>query len=189
MKIRSTLIVALSGILAAGWFALPAPGTAATAMPPAAPERFVLFNPPRPVPDTAFVDPQGRTRTLAEFKGRVVLLNFWATWCAPCIREMPSLSRLQAELGGEDFTVIALSEDFWGWDIINGFLAERKLSNLPVFRDTNMRVGKVFGIPGLPTSILIDRQGREVGRLAGITEWDSADAMGLIRHFMGQPGS
>jgi thiol-disulfide isomerase/thioredoxin len=182
---RSTLAIALAGIVATLWFGLPAMG-ANDERPSQVPEGFVLFDQPRPVPETAFVDSRGRSTTLGDFKGRVVLLNFWATWCGPCIREMPSLERLQAALGGEDFTVLALSEDFQGWDVISAFVARHGLATLPVFRDIDMKASKAFRIPGLPTSILIDRQGRQVGRLRGTTEWDSEQSLRLIRHFMAQ---
>jgi thiol-disulfide isomerase/thioredoxin len=135
-------------------------------------------------PATDFADETGKARTLADFRGRVVLVNFWATWCAPCVREMPSLERLQAALGGPDFTVIALSEDRSGWDKIGPFREKLGLKALPLFHD--LRSAAMFAVKAtsLPTTVLYDRDGTEIGRLARPAEWDSPEAVALIRHYL-----
>ncbi len=150
-------------------------------------ENFTWLTPPEPASATPFTRADGQVTTLAAFQGRVVLLNFWATWCAPCIREMPSLDRLQARLKGEGLDVVAVSEDFAGMDLVGPFFERLKLENLAIFLDSDGALGKVFGIVGLPTTLLIDREGRLVGGLEGPAEWDSDEAVALIRHYLQHP--
>jgi thiol-disulfide isomerase/thioredoxin len=139
---------------------------------------------PPPAPEAGFTL-DGKPMSLADFRGRVVLVNFWATWCGPCVAEMPSLDRLQAELGGTDFTVITLSEDR-NPAVIAPFYETHGLEHLKPYHDPSGALSRAFGIRGLPTSVLIDRQGREVGRLEGPAEWDSGEALALLRHFLRQ---
>jgi thiol-disulfide isomerase/thioredoxin len=136
-----------------------------------------------PVPKLAFVTKEGKELNFSDFSGKIVLVNFWATWCAPCIREMPSLLRLHKARGSEDFTVIALSQDLRGWPVVAPFLKKIELEELPVYVDTKTAVSRNFKVKGLPTSILLDRQGRELGRLAGHAEWDSPEALALINYY------
>ncbi len=147
-------------------------------------EKFTPAAAHAPPPALAFRDRAGAAHDLGKFAGRIVLVNFWATWCAPCIREMPSLVRLQRRLGGKSFTVIALSEDRTGFDVITPFIAKHKLGQLPVFHDPKSRSALALKIPGLPTSVLFDREGRELGRLSGIAEWDSDEAVALIEYYL-----
>lgn len=142
---------------------------------------FVFKKTPEAVPDTAFLDASGKERTLKDWQGKVVLLNLWATWCAPCRKEMPSLDRLQAELGSDKFEVVAVSVDKTGIDGARKFLDQIKVSKLGVFADPNIKLGTELKAIGMPASILIDRESREVGRLVGPAEWDSEDAKRLIR--------
>ena len=141
---------------------------------------FVKKASPEPMPEFAFVGPQGQALKLADFKGRVVLLNLWATWCTPCRKEMPSLDRLQKELGSGKFEVVALAVDRGGLDAARKFLGEVKSESLKLYADPTAKVGSALKAVGLPTTILIDKEGREVGRLAGPAEWDSAEAKRLI---------
>ena len=147
-------------------------------------EKFTPVSAPAPAPALAFRDRAGAALDLGNFAGRVVLVNFWATWCAPCIREMPSLVRLHQRLGGDAFTVIALSQDRKGFDVIDPFIVKLELSALPVFHDPKSRSALALKIPGLPTSVLFDRSGRELGRLAGHAEWDSDEAVALIEFYL-----
>ncbi len=133
-------------------------------------DAFTWLEPPAPAPGTAFQDADGRATSLEAFRGRVVLLNFWATWCAPCIREMPSLDRLQAKLGGEGLTVAAVSEDFAGLEVVTPFFKRLGLANLEVYLDPDGTLSRAAGIAGLPTTLLIDREGRLVGGLEGPAE-------------------
>lgn len=148
---------------------------------------FTVIDPPLPAPQTPFADGDGRTVTLADFKGRVVLLNLWATWCAPCVKEMPSLDRLQAALGGEDFAVVALSFDRKGAEVVRPFYATAGLTHLAVHLDPKNAMLKALEVRGLPISLLIDRTGAIVGRLEGPAEWDSPEALALIRAAVAAP--
>lgn len=147
-------------------------------------EKFDPAAAPTALPATAFTEQDGAKRVLADFGGKIVLMNFWATWCGPCVREMPSLERLHQKLGSKDFTVIALSEDRKGWEKITPFRKQLGLTALPLFHDVGSRM--MFGakVRGLPTTILIGRDGRELGRLTGHAEWDSDEAVALMRHYL-----
>ncbi len=154
--------------------------------PPAFEGQLKPFAPeaaPKPAPELTFTDPQGKAMTLADFRGRVVLLNLWATWCAPCVEEMPSLDRLQARLGNGDFTVLALSLDRQGREAVAPFLEKLGIRSLAMYLDTSNAAMRALGVGGLPTTILIDREGREVGRLEGAADWNSSAAEALIRHY------
>ncbi len=150
-------------------------------------ENFTWLEPPAPAPETPFSLADGSRLTLASFQDRVVLLNFWATWCAPCVREMPSLDRLQAQLGGEGLEVVAVSEDFAGIDVVAPFFERIGLEHLEVYLDDDGALAKSFGLGGLPTTLLIDRDGRVLGGLEGPAEWDSDEAVALLRHFLERP--
>lgn len=142
--------------------------------------KFVFKKEPEPVPAVTFVDGTGTARTLADFKGRVVLLNLWATWCVPCRKEMPALDRLQAALGSDKFEVLALSVDRAGVDASRKFLDTTKIANLKLYVDQTAKMNGVLKVFGMPTTLLIDAEGREVGRLTGEAEWDSPEAKNLI---------
>ena len=121
--------------------------------------------------------------SLKKFRGKVVLVNFWATWCGPCIREMPSLANLQKKRGGSDFTVLALSQDLKEWGRVSPFLNKLGINNLPVYVDRNMRIARRLKVVGLPTTIMFSKNGMEIGRLNGMAEWDTPQALRLIDHY------
>jgi thiol-disulfide isomerase/thioredoxin len=147
-------------------------------------QHFTLARNPRGLADFAFIDGAGRRVTLKDLRGKVVVLNFWATWCAPCIREMPSLDRLAARLKGPGFALVALNEDREGAAKVAPFLARLGLKNLPLYVDARGAVQRALGVGSLPTTILIDGRGQEVGRLVGPAEWDSPEAVALVRFFI-----
>lgn len=126
------------------------------------------------------MDGDGRNLTLADFEGRVVLLNIWATWCPPCREEMPTLDALQARLGGSDFHVLPLSIDRAGLEPVRRFYRETGIRNLDLYIAEDTRAMLALAVVGLPTTILIDRIGRERGRLAGPAEWNSPEAVAQI---------
>ena len=140
---------------------------------------------PKLVPELTFLDAEGHEVRLADFQGKVVVLNLWATWCAPCRREMPSLDRLQAKFGGDGLEVIALSLDRGDVAKVREFFEELEIANLAVYQDPQARAGRELGAPGLPTTVVIDRAGREVGRLLGPAEWDSNEALAVIKALLG----
>jgi thiol-disulfide isomerase/thioredoxin len=151
-------------------------------------ERLVRVDPPGALSGVAFSDGEGRARDLGAWRGKVVLVNLWATWCAPCKREMPSLDRLQAKLGGADFAVLPISLDRTGPEKPRQFLASNGLKNLDLFLDSANTLMQTMRAPGLPLSVILDRQGREIARLAGPAEWDGAEAETLIRTLLAQAG-
>jgi thiol-disulfide isomerase/thioredoxin len=128
---------------------------------------------PLPAPEAAFTDIGGNPAAFADFRGKPVIVNLWATWCEPCLREMPSLERLQEKLAGK-LTVAAVSQDRGGEKAVRPFLAKLGLDKVKVYLDPKSEVGKAFGVRGLPTSIVLDAVGREIGRVEGAAEWDSA---------------
>ncbi len=140
---------------------------------------------PRRATPIQFKDGAGRTVSLEDFKGRVVLINLWATWCVPCRKEMPALDELEAKLGGRDFAVLAINLDQRGGDKPRKFLEEIKVKNLIYYEDptTNVfqKLKQAGRAPGLPSTILVDRQGCELGFMPGPAEWASEDALALIR--------
>ena len=159
----------------------PIPRPAVVAVPGGEMAAFVPRATPVAAPEVVFQGPGGVDTGLEAFKGKVVLLNLWATWCAPCRKEMPALDRLQAQLGGDDFEVVALALDRGGETAARRFFDEIGVKNLKLFIDPTARLGARFNVVGLPATLLLNRQGEEIGRLMGPAEWDSADAVGLIQ--------
>jgi thiol-disulfide isomerase/thioredoxin len=149
-----------------------------------APENLVLHNAPKPVASIKFEDQGGQIRGLTDFKGKVVVLNVWATWCVPCRTEMPTLDRLQAALGGTDFEVVPLSIDRGGIDTVRKFYADIAVRSLAMYVDTSGQALRELGAIGLPTTLVVDRSGREVGRIVGPAEWDSVEMTQFLRHII-----
>ena len=144
-------------------------------------QTFVRHAEPRPIPELTFKDGEGRSHTLSEFRGKTVLLNIWATWCSPCRREMPTLDRLQAMLGGPEFQVVALSIDRAGAGTVARFFGEVGIERLVLYVDETASAAGALDLYGLPGTLLIDGQGREIGRLLGPAEWDSAKMIEFLR--------
>ena len=139
---------------------------------------------PIPLPDIEFQDASGNEVKLASFKGHTVLLNLWATWCQPCREEMPALNRLQQALGSDKFEVVALSLDRKGYEASRKFLDDVKADAVKLYVDPTAKQGTALRIVGMPTTILINKDGMEIGRLAGPAEWDSEEAKQLIKAAM-----
>jgi thiol-disulfide isomerase/thioredoxin len=168
---------------------LPAVAISIQSVAAEAPRGFALHESPRPVPEIEFENGEGEAMSLADFKGSVVLLNIWATWCAPCRREMPTLDRLQATLGGPDFQVVALSIDRNGLPVVQEFYAELGLETLPIYVDQSGKAQRALSVLGVPTTLLLDREGNEIGRLLGPADWDSSEMVTFIRgHIQRHPG-
>ena len=150
-------------------------------------QNFTLHEAPRPLPELRFEDAEGRALSLADFRGKVVLLNIWATWCGPCRREMPTLDRLQAQLGGPEFEVVALSIDRAGLEVVREFYDEIGIERLAMYIDSSGEAARDLGVLGLPTTLLVDRNGRELGRLIGPAEWDTPAMVAFIREYLERP--
>ena len=149
-----------------------------------------LAKAPLKIPALDFHDAGGKPVTLEQFRGRTVLLNLWATWCVPCRKEMPSLDALEAKLGGPDFQVVAINIDTRDLDKPKAFLNEIGVKKLAYFADGNAKtfqdlkaVGRAFG---MPTTLLIDPAGCEIGTIAGPAEWAGDDAVKLIKAALGK---
>jgi thiol-disulfide isomerase/thioredoxin len=142
------------------------------------------------LPNLTFQAPDGKTMTLADMRGRMLLVNLWATWCAPCRKEMPALDKLQAELGGADFEVVTINIDQRNLDRPKTFLAEVGVTRLAYYADPSAKVFQqlraVDRAVGMPTTLLIDANGCELAYLAGPAEWSSPEAMKLIRAALGR---
>ena len=145
---------------------------------------FQVAKTPEKLDDLAFTGAEGEPMTLADFDGKVTLLNLWATWCAPCRQEMPALYRLEAALGGEDFSVVPVSIDTGEPRRAREFLRSVGVSNLPLFTDRSTEIFEALkrrGLAlGLPVTVLLDRDGCHLGHMNGPAEWDSAEGRQLI---------
>ena len=151
-------------------------------------EEFSLnsYETPRDLPEMPIVDGEGREMTLSAFKGKLVLLNVWATWCVPCREEMPALDRLEARIGGPDFQVVPLSINQGGIKAVEEFYQDLGLENLGIYVDDRMAAPALLEIAGIPGTLLLDREGREIGRKLGPAEWDSDEVIGEIRGYLNE---
>ncbi len=149
---------------------------------------FPLLDEPQSVPELQFVSEEGRALTLADFRGKTVLLNIWATWCVPCREEMPALDRLQTELGGASFEVLALSIDRQGVPEVRTFYDEYGLKSLQIYVDASGKAARDLGVVGIPTTLLIDHNGNEIGRMVGPVEWDAPDLLSFFRNQLAVSG-
>jgi thiol-disulfide isomerase/thioredoxin len=172
---------------------LAAPGLGATAEDhPDTPDRtqlgeFVPSAEPFPAPDISVADEAGQTTRLSDLRGKLVLINLWATWCGPCLREMPSLEQLQSRLG-ERIAVLAVSEDRGGNKAVEPFIEKLGLKSVKIYIDPKSEVGHAFEVRGLPTSFLIGRDGKVLGRVEGAAEWDSPKILGVLEPLLSGDG-
>lgn len=148
---------------------------------------FVLARTQLPQPDIAWRDATGKKFTLANFDGKVVLLNYWASWCEVCTRELPSIDRLQAKLAGDDFTVVAMNVDVGGQGVAERHAKRLKLKNLALYLDTPQQTMQQLGLQVMPTTYLFDQKGFLLGVYRGGAEWDSPEAVNLIKYFVDRP--
>jgi len=155
------------------------PGSAAlTAM--AEGDVLRLLHEPRMLSDFGFKDGDARPTQMSNYRGKVILLNLWASWCVPCRKEMPALDRLQARLGGPEFEVIALSVDRDGLSTVKVFYEQIGIRHLPIYMDTSGQAMPDLGVAAIPTTLLIDPLGNEIGRRIGPADWDSPALVKLI---------
>lgn len=173
--------VGIAGYAAYRVFAPPSPPPEQEAMPVIG--KFTAVSPPLPAPALTYTDRNGAEKRLADLNGRWVLVNLWATWCAPCIKEMPSLDRLEAKLGTA-LTVVAISEDRGGAKTVDPFLAAHPVTSLAIGLDPPGHFVSAFHVEGLPTSLLIDSKGTVVAKLEGAADWDSEPTVDALRRYM-----
>ena len=149
-------------------------------------DNFILLAEPLPGPKTPVKDLSGSEVRLSDYRGKVLLVNFWATWCAPCVAEMPSLERLQRHFAKEDFRILAISLDRNAAEKVPPFLERLGLEDLEILIDPRGRLSREMVVSGLPTTFLLDRDGRVLGGLQGPAEWDGEDALALVEYFLSQ---
>jgi thiol-disulfide isomerase/thioredoxin len=180
--VLAVIIIALVGLAST-----PRPMSAAAADKGPNPPKFIQSDPPIPAPATPFKDMADADKTLADFKGKVLIVNFWATWCAPCVKEMPMLEALQAKLGGPGFQVLAVSQDREGAQIAKPFIEVQKWKNAAFFTESPGHFARDANLRGLPTSLLIDKQGREVARVEGEANWLAPEVEQRVKALMAAP--
>ena len=146
--------------------------------------KLVIHAEPRAAPDAAFSDLDGGTHRLADYRGKWVLLNFWATWCAPCRKEMPMLANLQRDLGGESFAVVTIATGRNPPQAITRFFDEIGQTALPRYIDPEHALARPMGVMGLPVTVILDPEGREVARMMGDATWDGASARAILAALM-----
>ena len=135
--------------------------------------------------DLHWTDGDGNTRSLADYAGKGVVLNLWATWCVPCVREMPMLADLAKQIAGDGIVVLPVSSDRGGAPVVQRFFAEQGIRNLPVLLDPTGAMARSLNVRGIPTTLLIDKDGQEVGWLEGSADWSSPDAVTVVRRAKG----
>jgi thiol-disulfide isomerase/thioredoxin len=182
MKILSALVLYTASLLGAN--AALADMSALEALREGDMKKLTFHAEPQPVSDTPFEAGEGGEMTLAEYEGKIVVLNFWATWCAPCRKEMPMLSELQTELGGDDFEVVTLATGRNPPPAMKAFFDEIGVDNLPLHRDPRSQVAREMGVLGLPITVILDRDGQEIARLRGDAHWNSDSAKAILRRLI-----
>ena len=174
------------GMLAAAGTLASAPlarkSSAAAGLPAA---DLTLLVPPVPAPNFVFETSDGAERALSEFRGRGMVVNFWATWCAPCVAEMPALAQLSRALAPHDIAVMPLSSDRGGAAVVRRFYEARGLSGLPILLDPKGAAGRQFNLRGIPATIVIDKQGLWRARLDGAADWSGPAIAAQIRQLVG----
>lgn len=143
-------------------------------------KKLVFHTEAKSVSDKVFTDPEGGEHRLADYKGKYILVNFWATWCAPCRKEMPSLDKLQETLGGERFEVVTVATGRNTLPGITKFFGKADVTHLPILLDPKQTLARDMGVLGLPITMIIDPEGREIARLRGDAPWDSKSALAII---------
>lgn len=142
--------------------------------------KLVIHDEPRAALERGFETKTGAVVGFDRFRGKVAVVNFWATWCPPCRKEMPSLDRLNAAIAGEEYEVAAIALDRSGVGKIEEFFVDKEIENLTIYRDPTMRLGAEAGVLGMPITIILDREGREIARLTGEAAWDAPETLDIL---------
>lgn len=181
-------LISRRSVLAAG-------ATLAAALPPRKPhaaprlhdlaEGLVPTDPPVAPADMPFLDAGGQEHRLSEFRGHGMVVNLWATWCAPCVAEMPSLQKLSLALAPHDIAVLPLSSDRGGADVVRGWFKDHDIGGLPVLTDPKGALARAWKANGIPTTVIINRKGEDCARLEGPADWSTPEAVELIKRLVG----
>lgn len=183
--LRSALLYA--GLLLSANTAFAADPAALAALKTGAMKALAVRSEPKPAGEAGFTDPDGGTHALSDWRGKVVLLNFWAVSCVPCREEMPSLNTLEKDMGGADFAVVPVA---FGYNHPGGlarFIDKYEIDALPVLLDPDRALSAEMGVIAPPVTVILDREGREVARLIGGADWASAEAKAVIRAVIDAP--
>lgn len=190
--VAGTALVAAGTVAAATLLRKPAP-VIHTAVADPGPEHVDLqsmaalqpVDPPQTVAPISFLDAKGDMRRIGDYAGKGVVLNLWATWCVPCVAELPALASLAAQVAGDGIVVLPLSSDRGGAAVVEKFFAGHAITGLPVLLDDKGAAGRALQTRGVPTTILVDRAGRERARLEGAADWGSPAAVAAVRKLVG----
>jgi thiol-disulfide isomerase/thioredoxin len=144
-------------------------------------EVLVPTDPPVPVPDIVFTTADGTEHHLRDFFGHGMVVNLWATWCVPCVAEMPALAVLSQTLAPDDIAVLTLSSDRGGASVVQNFFRGHEITGLPVLLDPKGAAAHALGARGIPTSLIIDKKGQERARLEGAADWSTQAAAAIVR--------
>ena len=144
-------------------------------------KKMTIANNTTSAPKTIFFDTGGKELTLNDFKGRLTLVNFWATWCAPCRKEMPSLEVLSNQIGGDTFQVVTIATMRSSEEAVKKFFNDNNIIDLPKFRDPKGHLARASGVAALPLTILLDRNGNEISRLIGDADWAQDETIEFIK--------
>jgi thiol-disulfide isomerase/thioredoxin len=142
--------------------------------------KLVVHSEPKAVSTAIFTTPEGDEKTLADWQGKVVVLNFWATWCAPCRHEMPSLDALNAEFGGDAFAVVPVATGRNALPAVRKFFEETGIETLPILLDPKQGLARDMAVLGLPVTVILNAEGQEIGRLTGDADWHSDSARAIV---------
>jgi thiol-disulfide isomerase/thioredoxin len=146
---------------------------------------LVPTDPPRPPAEAAFSDAGGAAHRLADFSGKGLVVNLWATWCVPCVAEMPALQELAKKVAAQGIVVLPLASDRGGAEVVQKFYDAHGIDALPIWLDPKGEAARAWGARGLPTTLIIDRRGREVGRLEGAVDWAAEATAAELRRLVG----
>ena len=144
-------------------------------------KKMTIANNTASAPKTIFFDTGGKELTLNDFKGRLTLVNFWATWCAPCRKEMPSLEVLSNQIGGDTFQVVTIATMRSSEEAVKKFFNDNNIIDLPKFRDPKGYLARASGVAALPLTMLLDRKGNEISRLIGDADWSQDETIEFIK--------
>ncbi len=180
------ILASTLGLAALGVVTVAASGLLSSAGAAEESGKFLWVKTPAPAVGTTFKDAAGADKTLADFKGKTLVVNFWATWCGPCVKEMPLLDALQAKMGGAKFQVLTISQDREGEKVAKPFFEKNNWKNLALFMDPPGRFQKDAKLRGLPTTLIVDKNGLEVARVEGEANWTSAAVEAELRKAMAQ---